>query len=630
MPDKYTLLKRYWGFTAFRPLQEEIVDSVIQGHDTLALLPTGGGKSLCYQLPALLREGVCIVVSPLVALMKDQVQRLNDRRLKAACIVAGMRSDEVTTVLYNAIGGELKFLYVSPERLRQRRFIEHLRKMKVSLFAVDEAHCISQWGYDFRPPYLQIAEIRVYHPSAPLIALTATATAVVQEDIRQHLSMRDCRTFVGSFYRPNLVYSVIHHGNKTDNMMNVILQQEGSGIVYVRSRRETQAVAQQLEASGISATYYHAGIMTAERDRRQKLWMSGQCRVIVATNAFGMGIDKTDVRFVIHLDLPDSVEAYFQEAGRAGRDGEPAVAVLICDDADERKLRQNFEVDFPTLKYVRNVYRALCNYYRIPEGSGADSQHDFDMEEICTNYNFKVREFYSACHLLEREGLIALPEREEISSTLFIPIHRDELYRFQVDHMAMGNLLQAVLRQYPGVLTEPKPIDEAKVAARCMMQPEDVAQMLVQMHEMHVLEYRPRPRKPQLIFLSDRVNENDIHWVDSNYDMLKQAAGQRLDAMLRYVATDDVCRCRQLLAYFGEGMSDDCGRCDVCRRHMSGAEATDADVLATLEGGVHLPINEVVRQLENKGCFDVNKVIRRMLDEDVLSLDDNLYLMVKR
>jgi len=629
MTDKFTLLKRYWGYDSFRPLQEEIVDSVTQGHDTLALLPTGGGKSLCYQMPALLREGICLVVSPLVALMKDQVQQLNNRRLKAACIVASMRPDEVTATLYNAIAGELKFLYVSPERLRQHRFIEHFRRMKVALIAVDEAHCVSQWGYDFRPPYLQIADIRGYHPSAPLIALTATATSEVRKDILQRLKMRDCRIFAASFNRANLTYTVMHEGDKTACMLRVIHRIGGTGIVYVRSRRLTQTVAQQLLSDGITATFYHAGLEAAERDRRQTQWMRDECRVMVATNAFGMGVDKPDVRFVIHLDLPDSLEAYFQEAGRAGRDGQPAVAALICDDGDMQKLQSSFMSDFPSIKYIRNVYKALCNYYQLPMGSGADTRCDFDLEAFCTTYNLKVREVYSACRFLEREGMVAMPDKDDISSSLYIPVARDEIYRFQVDHLAMGNLLQSVIRLYPGLFTEPIAISEEKIASRCMMSVDEVVDLLNKMQAMHVIDYRQRPDSPQIVFLTERVDERSIAFDESNYYYLKEAARKRMEAMLHYVTSSDCCRSRQLLNYFGE-QGVDCGRCDVCLGSHHEIMATEEDVCAVLADGVKMRINDLVECLEARGRREVRPVVREMLDRGELRFDDNLYLSLRK
>lgn len=628
MPDKRSLLKRYWGFESFRPLQEEIVDSVAQGHDTLALLPTGGGKSLCYQMPALLREGICLVVSPLIALMKDQVQRLNEKKLKAACIVSGMSSDETSRVLYNAIAGELKFLYVSPERLRQRRFIEHFRKMKVGLIAVDEAHCISQWGYDFRPPYLQVAEVRSYHPEVPVVALTATATTEVQEDIIRNLMMHDYRVFKGSFLRPNLTYRVLNEGDKAAAMLRTIHRLGGNGIVYVRSRRLTQMIAQQLQAEGITATFYHAGMTTSERDSRQAMWMQGTCRVMVATNAFGMGIDKPDVRYVIHLDIPESIEAYFQEAGRAGRDGLPSEAVLIYDASDLSKTSHDFEIDFPSLKYIRNVYRALCNYYKLPIGSGADTRHNFDMGEICQTYNLRVREFYSACRHLEREGLVGLPEREEISSTLYIPVARDEVYRFQVDHLAMGNLLQGVIRLYPGIFSEATVIDEKRIATRCMMQPDDVAALLTQMREMHVVDYRPRPAKPQIVFLSERINENDILLNESNYSHLKLAAHKRLEAILNYLRTDDICRSKQLLSYFGEQQQEDCGRCDACLAKLLDPAAIERSVLELLANGRRMTVNELVGKFGVQKPQAVHDVIRHLLDSGELRLDENMYLAI--
>ena len=495
---RYLLLKKYWGYTAFRPLQEDIIDSILQGHDTLALLPTGGGKSLCYQLTALLREGLCLVVSPLIALMKDQVQQLNDRHLKAACLTAGMSPDTVTAVLNNAVSGNIKFLYVSPERLRQRRFIEHFRQMKVGMIAVDEAHCVSQWGYDFRPPYLQIADIRAYHPAVPLIALTATATPTVADDICLRLLMKDCRRFQASFVRPNLAYMVIRDSDKSRRLLRIVNRAGGTGIIYTRSRRGAQTMARFLEDSGIPATFYHAGLPAAERDRRQADWMNGKYGVMVATNAFGMGIDKPDVRFVVHLDLPESLEAYFQEAGRAGRDGQKAYAVVLTDESDLVRLRRDFDSNYPTLRFIRNVYRALCNFFRIPVGSGADTQFNFDIEAICRAYNFTPRDFYSACQFLEREGLISIPDQEETTSTLYIPVARDELYRFQVDHQRLGDLLQVLMRMYPGLLEGDVPVDERKVAARCYTESVEVVKMLDELNAMHIDRYHPRPKGPQI------------------------------------------------------------------------------------------------------------------------------------
>lgn len=628
MADKLSLLKRYWGHSSFRLRQEEIIDSVLAGNDTLVLLPTGGGKSICYQLPALMMEGVCLVVSPLIALMKDQVQQLRARHLKAACIVSGMSPHESAGVLCNCLAGEVKFLYVSPERLRQRAFVEHFRQMKVCMIAVDEAHCVSQWGYDFRPPYLQIAEVRKYHPQAPLMALTATATPEVVDDIELRLQMRGRHRFQTSFARDNLSYIVVHDEDKTTRLLRLIRSIGGSGIVYTRSRRNTRQVAERLEAEGISASYYHAGLDSAERDHRQELWMAGKRQVMVATNAFGMGIDKPDVRFVIHLDAPDSLEAYFQEAGRAGRNGERAFAILVCSGSDNVRLGRDFDDDFPAVKYIRNVYRAICNYYQIPIGSGADMVFDFDLERLCDTYNLSPRGFYSACRFLEREGLISLPDREQAYSTLYIPLGRDELYRFQVENMRFGDMLQAAIRLYPGLFTTTSPIDERKLAARCFTDAETIGKMLVRLNDMHVVEYCPRPRMPQIVFSSARINENDIYLGDENYTVLKDAARRRIDAMEAYMACDTVCRSRQLLAYFGETEGvHDCGHCDVCRPTAHSAADTDEAIRATLRANRIGP-QQLRQLLENEGHTGVADAVRRMLDSGEIYLDKNLLLSI--
>ena len=626
---RYRLLKKHWGYTAFRPLQEDIIDSVLQGHDTLALLPTGGGKSLCYQLPALLREGLCLVVSPLIALMKDQVQQLNDRHLKAACITTGMPADEVTAVLNNALCGSLKFLYVSPERLRQRRFLEHFRKMKVGMIAVDEAHCVSQWGYDFRPPYLLIADIRAYHPAAPLIALTATATPTVADDICQRLMMKDCRRFQSSFVRPNLAYMVLRDSDKNRRLLRIVSSVGGTGIVYTRNRRGTQTTARFLEAAGIKATFYHAGLPAAERDRRQADWMEGRYSVMVATNAFGMGIDKADVRFVVHQDLPDSLEAYFQEAGRAGRDGKKAYAVILTDEADLLRLQRDFDSSFPPLRTIRNVYRALCNYYRIPVGSGADTQYDFDLEGICRTYDFDLRVFYSACRFLEREGLIDIPDREETASTLYIPVARDELYRFQVDHQRLGELLQTVMRMYPGVLEGDVAINERKVAMRGHFESTEVEKDLSELDAMHIVRYRPQPKGPQIYILSERIDENLIQPSDEHYGFLKEAARQRMEAMVKYVMCDDVCRSRQLVAWFGEQTETDCGICDVCLHSTGDTQSVKSTVETMLARNVMSPA-DLVEALLDKGIKNASDVLREMLDEGLLELTPEGVLQLTR
>lgn len=623
MNEEKKLLKRYWGYDSFRPLQAEIIESVKQGHDTMALLPTGGGKSLCYQLPALMREGLCLVVSPLIALMKDQVQQLNDRHLKAACIVSGMSGQVASQVLGNAVCGELKFLYVSPERLQQQTFIEHFRRMKVGLIAVDEAHCISQWGYDFRPPYLQIAAIRDYHPEVPVIALTATATPAVADDICLRLKLRECHRFQSSFVRPNLAYMVLHEGDKNQRLLRIVHRVGGSGIVYMRSRSGTQTLARFLEASGVSATFYHAGLEGTERDRRQAAWMEGRCQVMVATNAFGMGIDKPDVRYVVHMDLPESMEAYFQEAGRAGRDGKKAYAVLVCDPSDVQRLERDVLSEFPPVKQIRNVYRAMCNFYRIPMGGGSQTQYNFDIEEICKTYDFVPREFYNACKILEREGLIAIPEREEAYSTVYVPVKRDELYRFQVDHQRLGDLLQIIMRMYPGLLDGTVPVDERKIATRCYSSSAEVAGMLAQLHEMHIIVYRPCPKGPQIYFLSERIDENLICPSAENYAALKEASLQRMRAICDYIADDSRCRSSQLVAYFGEETAADCGVCDVCLHRQSRPVDLPSAVEALLQK-TPLALHQLVQLLEERGYTDVEEALREMLDRGEVTMDERM------
>lgn len=628
MPDKNTLLKQYWGYDTFRPLQEEIIDSVLSGSDTLVLLPTGGGKSLCYQLPALMMEGLCLVVSPLIALMKDQVVHLRARKIKAEYITAGMKNSEALAVLNRSLYSDVKFLYVSPERLRQRQFIEYFRQMKVCFIAVDEAHCVSQWGYDFRPPYLQIADIRNYHPKVPLMALTASATPTVVDDIRIRLNMRNFRSFSGNFVRPNLSYSVIRDDNKFTRLLEMMSVGGGSSIVYTRSRRNAERTAALLVDNGIAAEFYHAGLTTAERDRRQQLWMLGQRQIMVATTAFGMGVDKPDVRLVVHLDVPESIEAYYQEAGRAGRDGMPARAVMLYGTSDRSRLINNYETNFPSIKYIRNAYRALCNYYRLPMGSGADARFDFDLEKLCDTYAFSVREFYSTCTFLEREGLIALPDLEETTSTLYVPAGRDEIYRFEVNHIRLGGFLQKLMRMYPGLLTEPVPIDEKRIATRIGSTTVDVITMLGELHAMKVAEYRPCPTGPQIVFLTPRIDEREIMLQQQRYDQLKEAARHRYEAMLAYIDNTAECRTVQLAAYFGQKEVHPCGCCDVCRQRSAPSDSACQEAIKQLLASKRLPPHEVCVLLEAQGYADVSEVLRTMLDRGTVYLDKNLLLSV--
>ena len=547
MDRRHALLQKHWGYQAFRPLQEEIIKAVEQGQDTLALLPTGGGKSLCYQLPALLRPGVCLVVSPLIALMKDQVQQLNDRRIKAACLVAGMNRQEMADVLGNALCGTLKLLYVSPERLKQRMFIEYFRKMQVGMLAVDEAHCVSQWGYDFRPPYLDVAAIRQYHPAAPLIALTATATPAVVDDIRQRLLMRNCQVFRSSFVRSNLAYRVMQGGDKVARLARLVAEAGGSSIVYTRSRRRTQEVARLLEQHGVKATCYHAGLDARERDSRQLAWMEG---------------------------------------------------------------------------------RALCNHYRLPIGSGADTHFDFDLEEVCSHYGMDPRLVFSACRFLEREGLIALPGHEEAFATLYAPASRAELYRFRVEHLMLGEVLLAAMRLYPGLSSMPVRIDEGKLGARCGCTAAEVATHLRRMHEMKVVEYSPRPRKPQIYFLTERVDERQIYPGEERYGRVKEAALARLEAMEAYVGNARQCRSQQLVTYFGEAVVGECGQCDVCLGKAD-TEGRVEDAVRELLQVAPMSVADLREALSTRGFTACSDALRAMLDSGELQLDRQMFLRLQ-
>ena len=620
------ILEKYWHYDHFRPLQEEIIDSVLAGKDTLALLPTGGGKSLCYQIPALATDGICLVISPLIALMKDQVRMLTEKHIKAKYLVSGMSHREIEIILNNCIHHDVKLLYVSPERLQSRLFIDHLRQMKVNLIAVDEAHCISQWGYDFRPPYCEIARIRQYLPNVPVIALTATATPEVVDDIRQRLEFRNGNVFRSSHLRPSLSYSVFQEDDKVGKMMRIINNVGGSGIVYVRNRRRTLELARLLNDNNIPAAAYHAGIPIKERDQRQKDWQKSPNGVMVATNAFGMGIDKPDVRFIIHYDLPESPEAYFQEAGRAGRDGRKAYAVLLYQQSDINRLRESLETDFPAPNYIRNVYRAICNYYQIPVGSGQDCQYDFDLEKVCNSYGLNAYMVFRSLTFLEREGLICLPDHNELQSRLYITIGKEELYRFQLAHRDIGDMLTAILRLYGGLFTDFTPISESVIAQRCGKTETQVYNMLKELNRLQIAEFRPKTIKPQIIFTSPRIDIKDIYVSDRNYKDLKNAAEKRREAMIAYAENNGECRSRQLLRYFGETQSCDCGVCDVCIAKKKTLRNRLDDEIIDILASSPLTIKQLSQRLPKIAKDELTSTVRHLLDRGVLQTNQDLQL----
>jgi ATP-dependent DNA helicase RecQ len=545
-------------------MQEEIIQSVLDGRDTLALLPTGGGKSITFQVPAMAGEGICLVISPLIALMKDQVDNLKKRGIHAAAIYSGMHPDEIDIVLNNCRLGENKLLYVSPERLVTEKMRDAIRRMKINLIAVDEAHCVSQWGYDFRPPYLKISEIREFLPGVPVLALTATATAVVVNDIQEKLNFRQPNVLSKSFERKNLTYYVFKEEDKFRRLEKIIKTVKGCGIVYVRNRKHTKEIADFLAKKRISATFYHAGLDPKERVKRQNEWMSGQKSVIVATNAFGMGIDKPDVRFVIHVDLPDSVEAYFQEAGRAGRDEKRSYAILLYETSDIINARHNLDITFPELPKIRSIYQALGNYLQIPLGAGRDVSFDFDISQFSDRYKFSSAIVYNALKLLEKEGYLVLSDGIHEPSAIHIKADKEALYRFQVENVAYDDFIKLILRSYSGIFSGFVKIHEDELARRANLPKAKVIELLKKLGKVGVLDYVQQTGKPQVIFSEGLVDARDLSISPENYKYRLQEAEQRLDAVINYAESTHKCRSQALLNYFGETDAKRCGKCDVC------------------------------------------------------------------
>ncbi|MBR6775367.1 MAG: RecQ family ATP-dependent DNA helicase [Bacteroidales bacterium] len=621
------ILKQFWGYPSFRPLQEDIVDSVIEGKDTLALLPTGGGKSICFQVPAMAMDGICIVITPLISLMKDQVMHLNKIGIAAAAIFSGMHHNEIEVAYNQAAFGMLKFLYVSPERLMTDAFIEALRKMKVCLLAVDESHCISQWGYDFRPPYLKIAEIRQYIPNTPVMALTATATPKVVDDIQYRLGFKEKNVFQTSYERKNVTYNVIHEADKYGLMYRLLNKMDkGSGIVYVRSRKRTKVIAEWLQSVGISASFYHAGLDAKTRDYRQQLWMDGKIKVIVATNAFGMGIDKPDVRIVIHLDLPDSLEAYFQEAGRAGRDLKPSEAFLLVADTDINKLKDNLNSSYPELSRIKTIYEALCNYLQIPIGAGENQTYDFDINAFAQYYNFSLLEVFNAIKLIEREGLFITSEAMNTPSKIHIKAGREDLYRFQIEYKEYDTLIKFLLRNFPGILSDFVNIREEQISQRSNIPIDKLERQLKNLDKMNFLTYIPRNDKPQIQFVTQRIDTNYFTLSDDIYRNRKDDASARVNSVIDFVNNNDVCRSIQLLNYFGENIRERCERCDVCisdnERHISNNEY---DIISeSIVGELREKDNDIYEILKKVNNHNEEKVLYAlgwMIDNDIVERD---------
>ena len=577
--DRYKgILKQYWGYDDFRGIQKEIIESICSGHDTLGLMPTGGGKSITFQVPALAQKGVSIVITPLIALMKDQVDHLLRRGIKAAAIYSGLTHEEIIITLENCIFGDVKLLYVSPERLASELFQTKLRHMKVSFITVDEAHCISQWGYDFRPSYLEIANIRKLLPGVPVLALTATATPAVVDDICEKLSRsEECgvrsegfNVFRMSFVRKNLVYVVRQANDKREQLIHILSRLQGTAIVYVRSRQRTKEYAELLMKAGISATFYHAGLDTSVKDERQQAWQEGKTRVIVATNAFGMGIDKPDVRVVIHIDCPDSIEAYFQEAGRAGRDGLRSYAVLLYNNGDKRKLEKRVADTFPEKDYIRQVYEHLAFFYQIGIGSGYNHTFEFNIDKFCHAFHHFPIQVDSALKILTRAGYIEYTEEQDNQARLMFTISRGELYKLENNSPNEDKIITTLLRNYGGLFTDYHYIDEGFLASQTALEPQQVYQTLKGLGQRHILHFIPQKKTPYIRYTQRREDKEYLQFTPAIYEERLDQFRQRIQAVIQYATDDQVCRSRQLLRYFGETDSHDCGLCDVCLSHRKG------------------------------------------------------------
>ena len=559
------ILIRHWGYPDFRPLQLEIIQSVKEGKDTLGLMPTGGGKSITFQVFSLSKPGICIVVTPLIALMKDQVENLNRKGIKALAVHSGMSQREIKLTLDNAVWGSYKFLYVSPERLNSERFLERLKQMDINLLTIDEAHCISQWGYDFRPSYLNIVEVRKFLPDVPVLALTATATPKVVDDIQEKLAFKEKNQLSVSFQRDNLSYLVRHVEDKDGYLLKTLNRVKGSGIIYVRSRKATREIADELRKNKISADYYHAGLSNLVRSVRQDDWVKGKTRVIVATNAFGMGIDKPDVRFVVHLTPPDSLEAYYQEAGRAGRDGKKSAAVLLYNNTDRVKLKKHISVAFPEIANIKRIYEALCNYLQVAIGYGKGLTYEFSLQSFAQAFKFQQAMVYNSLKILQREGFLEFTEEVDNPSRIYFVVSRDELYKFQVANANYDNFIKLVLRSYTGLFSGYVRIDEELLAKRAGIDREAVYNYLKHLRKSNVIDYIPRSRTPFIYFSKERIAIDRLKISKENYDIRKQDFTERIDAVIHYAGSSDTCRSQILLAYFGEDDAAPCGTCDVCK-----------------------------------------------------------------
>ncbi len=630
----HQVLQKYWGYTSFRPLQEQIVDAAYKGQDILGLMPTGGGKSITFQVPALCKEGICLVVTPLIALMKDQVDNLRAKGIRAITVYSGMDQKEIVQALDNCILGDYKFLYISPERLGTELFLEKVKRMKVSMIVVDESHCISQWGYDFRPAYLKIAEIRKVLPEdIPVMALTATATPEVVEDIQNQLHFRERRVVQKSFSRKNIAYVVRKTDDKIGQMIHILHSVPGTSIVYVRSRKRTKEIADLLKEEGFTADHFHAGLSQEAKDRKQEAWKKGECRVIVATNAFGMGIDKPDVRTVIHIDLPDTLEAYFQEAGRAGRDEKKAYAVLLYNKSDISKLKKRIADSFPERDFIVQVYRELCCYFEIGVDRGEGFMHDFNLFDFCAAYRLPSIQTHSALKILEQAGYVEFTEELTLQSLVQIIVTKENLYNLPTENSPLlDDILNLLLRSYTGLFTEPAHVDEDMIAHRLDISRDELYHKMVELSKMGAISYVPGKTAPFIFFPRRRVDDKYLRITKDVYETRLERFKDRIEKVIAYVQDEDHCRSRMLLQYFGEYSSENCGQCDYClAKNEVGISNGEFEkirtfVLSTLKEAA-MDSQSLVRTAPFVEAH-VLSVIRLLLDEEEISINDDGRLCV--
>lgn len=635
MPTSLEILNKYWGFSSFRKPQDQIIESILSGKDTLALLPTGGGKSICFQIPALTMEGLCIVISPLIALMRDQVENLRNKGISAIAVNSTMSRQEIDIALDNCIYGGVKMLYVSPERIKTDLFLERLRKMKVSLLAVDEAHCISQWGYDFRPSYLQIGELRAFLPDVPVLALTATATPVVINDIEERLRLVEPAVFKKSFIRSNLSFSAFKTEEKENKIMEILRKVPGASVVYARNRRKCKELASFLISRGLSAGFYHAGLSSDQRNLIQQEWTKGKLRVVVATNAFGMGIDKADVRTVIHYDVPENPESYYQEAGRAGRDERKAYAVLLFSDSDLSALKRGLKEAFPPLDFLKRVYQALANYYKMAVGSSLNASFDFDIDAFAGLYGLPKVSLYYALKMLEKEGYIAFNEAFYSPPKIYFLLKGHDLYKFQVENAAFDSLIKGLLRVYGGDLfTSYTTINERQIAKQLNLHEKQLNILLAALEKRQVIDYEARKEKPQITFITARQDAAKLKFDIEGIKERKRIQEEQVNAMMSYAETQKICRSRLLAEYFGEIVNEDCGCCDNC---------LDMKHDKKKDKRTHL-LNEILAELKNRDLTkekirewltyateqEINETLREMIDAGMIEIGLSGVLVLKK